>query len=153
LEDRTLLAASLIVVTDSVGPNDLSLRLNGADLEVFDNIGSTVIASQALAVTTGVQFIGADNADDTFTIDYGFGGNFSLTDGINVNGGSGAGSDSLVVIIETGNVDQRVDVRGSFITYRNLSGGSSLRLDYTGIDSLGTVPKQNPYFQDLSIIA
>lgn len=137
LEDRTLLAAALIVVTDPVGPNDLSLRLNGANLEVFDNIGSTVIASQALAVKTGVQLIGADNVNDTFTIDYGFGGVFSLVDGINVNGGTGINSDSLIVITETGDVNQFVDVRGTFITSRNRGGGSSiLRIDYTGIDAL-----------------
>jgi hypothetical protein len=50
--------------------------------------------------------------------------------------GGGAGSDALTYRTQAGDVNQRVDVRGSFLFDRNLAGSSSLRLDYTGIDSL-----------------
>lgn len=41
---------------------------------------------------------GADNTDDTITLAFAFGGTFSIQDGIFIDGGSGAGNDSAVII-------------------------------------------------------
>lgn len=77
------------------GPDDLTLRRNGAKLEVWD--GGILVASRALADTRLVQIIGAHSEDDTLTIDFSAGGFFAPVGGIEFLGGDG-GSDLLKLI-------------------------------------------------------
>jgi len=77
--------------------DNYTLRFNAGngDLELLD--GTTVVASQALAATTEVVINGEDGQDDNLTIDFAFGGVFSLEDGITYNGGEG-GIDKLSTV-------------------------------------------------------
>ena len=117
LESRLLLSADLIgdvpqepgatpALHDTVfrfdapanaAADSYTLRFNAGsgDLELLD--GTTVVASQSLTATTEVVINGEDGWDDSLTLDFGFGGFFSVSDGITYNGGSD-GIDGLSVV-------------------------------------------------------
>jgi autotransporter-associated beta strand protein len=75
-----------------------TLRLNGANLELVNNDTMAILVSQALATTTAVQITGASNLNDSLTIDYSFGGFFTVSGGVSFNGGGGSGNDLLKVL-------------------------------------------------------
>ncbi|HMF18242.1 MAG TPA: hypothetical protein VKE98_13610, partial [Gemmataceae bacterium] len=91
-----LIGALRYVVPAGTGPDSLTLRLNGATVEIFDNNTQTVVASRALNQTTVVQVIGAAGEDDSLTIDYTFGGFFAVSS-IQFVGGSG-GNNTMRII-------------------------------------------------------
>jgi VCBS repeat-containing protein len=111
LESRLLLSADPLGAAESLAAgsvlefnapinaeaNSNTLRFNAdsGDLELLE--GGTVLASHALAGTTAVVINGEDGQDDALTVDFGFGGFFSLEDGIEFNGGAG-GIDLLRVV-------------------------------------------------------
>jgi hypothetical protein len=74
-------------------PNNMLLELDPGHsvLELFNN--GTLVECKALANTTDVHIIGADNTDDTLTINYGGAGNFSPL----VTFDGGTGTNSLIV--------------------------------------------------------
>jgi autotransporter-associated beta strand protein len=72
------------------------LRLHGSTLELVNDDTASVVASGALASTTSVTVTGANNLDDQLTVDFAFGGFFTLPGGISFDGGTG-GHDSLAV--------------------------------------------------------
>lgn len=79
------------------GADNLTLRRNGATLEIYDAVAGVVVASRALADTRLVQIIGADGENDTLTIDFAVGGFFAVAGGIEFRGGTG-GNDRLKII-------------------------------------------------------
>src|SRR5262249_22919789 len=78
------------------GPDDLTLRLNGADLQIVQSATGAVRASKPLADTSAVVITGADAEDDTLQVDFAAGGFFAVPGDISFAGGT-AGFDSLVV--------------------------------------------------------
>jgi hypothetical protein len=88
------------VIPAGQGPTDLDLRLNGASLELFNQETHAVVASNPLADTTMVQVYGADNEHNSLTVDFSFGGYFSVSGGISFSGG--AGGNNSVRVIGTG---------------------------------------------------
>jgi hypothetical protein len=97
LEPRTLLASKALVFTapSGNGADTMILQLNGTTLEILDN--GSVVASQALARTSSVTITGANNENDSLTVDYSFGGFFSVTGGVSFAGGTAA-FDQLSVV-------------------------------------------------------
>ena len=83
-------------LTDGTLPGQTSVGDRDGFLRKYD-LGS-VIASQDLNSITQVVIEGAHNVDDTITVDFDYGGEFSIQDGIVINGGSGVANDSLVII-------------------------------------------------------
>ncbi len=79
------------------GPDDLTLRLGGLLLEVFDNNTSETVASKRLSDTGSVVITGADGEDDQLLIDFASGGFFELRDGISFSGGEN-GTDSFRIL-------------------------------------------------------
>ena len=87
LEDRTLLAASLIFSADVNTPRNLTLALSGTDVQIVDSSDSSnVLASESLVnLTSGVQISGS-GYDINLTIDSSLP---IIPGGIQFNGGSG----------------------------------------------------------------
>ena len=94
LADSTVLAYEAPLSADA---SSYTLRFNAdnGDLELLD--GDSVLASRALAMTTGVVIHGEHGYDDALTIDFAHGGFFSLEDGIVFHGGAD-GVDLLSVV-------------------------------------------------------
>ena len=87
LEERVAPDASpLLHVIPDGGPNDLTLRLSGPDLQLVDTGTGDLLASQALADTSAVEVTGADGANDTLRIDFISVGSFTLAGGIAFDG-------------------------------------------------------------------
>jgi hypothetical protein len=51
----------------SASPSDLTLRLNGEDLEIIDNLTGALLAGRPLGETSEIIIHGVDNLDDTLT--------------------------------------------------------------------------------------
>ena len=94
LADSTVLAYEAPLSADA---SSYTLRFNAdnGDLELLD--GDSVLASRALATTTGVVIHGEHGYDDALTIDFAHGGFFSLEDGVVFHGGAD-GVDLLSVV-------------------------------------------------------
>jgi hypothetical protein len=119
------------------GPNDLTLRLNGANLEIFDNLAQIPVASMPLAQTRLVQVIGADGQQNRLTVDFSFGGFFTVSGGISFSGGSG-GTNSLRIIgtgQTTGSYTPDSALSGSGIAQVSL-GNQSVTIGFTGLRPL-----------------
>ena len=86
-----------ITVDTAVGGGNVTVRRNGNAVEVVDNDSSLVLARQPLAETETVQINGADSADDELIIDLEFGGYFTISNGIQFDGGVD-GNDLLTVL-------------------------------------------------------
>lgn len=108
LEHRILLSADL-APAEAIDPagftfdapinraaDSFTLRFNAdtADLELLK--GTSVVLSRSLAATSAVVINGEDGQDDSLTIDFAFGGFFSVAGGITYNGGED-GFDALSV--------------------------------------------------------
>src|SRR4029079_12273659 len=74
----------------------ISIRKNGANVEVFDVTNNTTIQSSPLALTHAIIVHGSTTQPDQVAVDYSFGGFFSLPAGIQLDGGAGSG-DSLTI--------------------------------------------------------
>jgi hypothetical protein len=75
----------------------LTLRRNGAHLELIESTSGILLARRLLAETTAVVINGAVNEFDQLTIDYGFGGDFSLAGGVRFHGGAGTSNNLQLV--------------------------------------------------------
>jgi len=139
LVDVSVPASPILVyrVPAGNGPDDLTLRRNGTDVEIFDNNTASVVASLAADVTESVVVFGADDEANTLTVDYGFGGFFSLNDGIGFSGGAG-GPDSLFVVGD-GNTSavylpsQTVPGDGAITV---TAGADALTITFTGLEPI-----------------
>jgi hypothetical protein len=127
--DLAGLSGPLDFVAPDNAANDLTLRLDGANLEILDN--GAVVASKALANTTSVTVVGADNTEDTLTIDYGPG---EFTVPVTFDGGAG-GSNTLALVdnvsnnwsitdADAGYVRPIFGAQVNFSNTQNLTGGS-----------------------------
>jgi uncharacterized delta-60 repeat protein len=95
IQDNDETAGTLLYVVPRDGSaHRLVLRKNGADLELFNN--GARVATRPLGATSLVVVRGVDADNDELTLDYSAGA-FSLSRGVQFDGGSG-GSDRLVVV-------------------------------------------------------
>ncbi len=85
------LTQEFLFTTIGIGADQIVLRRNGPNLEIFDVLKNQVVAVRKLSLLLGVQITGTVNETDRLTIDYQFGGSFSLPQGIRFNGGTGGG--------------------------------------------------------------
>lgn len=76
------------------GADSVTLRRNGANLELVDDATHNVVDSVDVNVARLVRVIGADGEDDKLTVDFS-GGNPFPRDGVNFFGGTGAGTNTL----------------------------------------------------------
>src|SRR5262249_52095057 len=79
------------------GGHFVTLRRNGGMLELVDDDTSAILDSRPLASTTQVIVNGAANQADRLTIDFGFGGDFAIPNGIQFDGGTG-GNNALRLV-------------------------------------------------------
>jgi Ca2+-binding RTX toxin-like protein len=68
--------------------NQMVLRTNGADLELIDGATNATLLRQALSVTDKLTITGVDTETETLTIDFAFGGKFTLPGGVQFLAGS-----------------------------------------------------------------
>ncbi|MDZ4848323.1 MAG: cadherin repeat domain-containing protein, partial [Pirellulaceae bacterium] len=93
----TIFDPNLVVnLPNGNGADDVTLRKNGLNLEVYDNQTNALILSQLLAATSRITVNGTNTEPDRLTVDYSYGGFFALPEGVYFNGGTGLG-DSLIV--------------------------------------------------------
>lgn len=88
------LTQEFILTTPITGAADWVLRRNGSYIQVFDKQTNKLVSQRVLNLILGVQINGASSADN-LTIDFQFGGMFSLPNGIRFDGSTG--TDSLKV--------------------------------------------------------
>jgi hypothetical protein len=116
------------------GPDHLTLRRNGDELELVDDATNTVVASHGMGATRLVEIVGADGEDDTLTIDYNFGGFFTVAGGISFDGGAG-GNDRLRVVgtgVTTATyLPGAAPGAGSVVTHL---GGQDSTVSFTGLE-------------------
>jgi hypothetical protein len=130
-------------------PNDLTLRLNGADLQIFDNNTQVVVASQPLAETSMIEVAGADGQQNKLTVDFGFGGFFSLPGGISFTGG--VASDNRLRIIGTGQTTGTYTPDASAPGYGKATvalANQSVAIGFTGLKTLGASGMTNYKLDD-----
>src|SRR5687767_13913636 len=81
------------VVNLASGPNRMTLRRAGPDVQLVDDVSGAEIARQVYATTRSIEIWGADEVDDTLTIDFGGG---ELERPMAFHGGA-SGFDTLVL--------------------------------------------------------
>ncbi|HXH38234.1 MAG TPA: hypothetical protein VNN08_06375, partial [Thermoanaerobaculia bacterium] len=140
---------TLMYVNRSADGQQLILRRDGERLVIVDQRSYTVVASAPARETAHVTVRGADDRDDTLTLDLST--PFSLAGGIDYDGGA-AGWDTLVITggsVQKERVTQRtphdgvVDLDGLVLRYTNLepvtdlAAASSLTVNGTaGLDAV-----------------
>lgn len=92
----TILQDLNVTLPTGNGSDRISIRQNGANIEVFDLNASSVIASSPLALTTSVIVQGSATETDEMTVDYAFGGFFVLPNGIQIDGGASGGDLAII---------------------------------------------------------
>ncbi len=83
------LTQDFVATAPMTGAADWVLRRSGTYIQVFDKSTNSVISQRPYAKILGVQFNGAASVADSLTIDFQFGGLFSLPNGIRVEGNTG----------------------------------------------------------------
>ncbi len=120
------------------GPDDLVLRLNGSTLEIFDSNSQTVVRSLPLAQTNVVQIAGGAGVENSLTVDFSFGGFFTVAGGIAFTGGTG-GSNSVRIVgtgQTTGSYTPDAATPGSGLAMVTLV-HQSVTIAFAGIQPLG----------------
>ena len=128
-------APALQTMTYTAGPqgSDLTLRLTASEpgvLELVDSGSGAVVASSPLANVNSVQVTGANNANNTLTVDMSL--PFWLKGGISFDGGSGGYNTLAVVGPKGGRVDYTAIGTGSGAMVVSL-GGNSTSIAFTGL--------------------
>jgi hypothetical protein len=93
------LSPDFLYQTTAAGADDIVLRRNGNNLEIFDKVLNQVTESHAISQIRNVKITGQSNQDDTLTIDMIFGGGFQVQDTVSFEGGTG-GKDTIQVMAE-----------------------------------------------------
>lgn len=91
------LSPDFLYQTTAAGADDLVLRKNGSNMELFDKGLNQVVESQPISQIRSVKITGQSSQADTLTIDMAFGGVFAIDNGIVFDGGSGV-SDKFQVL-------------------------------------------------------
>ena len=114
----------------AAGADDMVLRKNGSNLELFDKVLNQVMDSHPISQIRNVTINGQFNQADTLTIDMAFGGAFGFDNSIKFEGGAG-GNDKIQII----------GVSGQSALYRpstTANGLNNLLLDSKPINFSGT---------------
>ena len=128
------LTQDFILSTPQTGAGDWVVRLNGAFVEIYDDNLNSVVDQRRLDGILGVEVNGAENFADKVTVDFAFGGYFSLRNGIRFLGGAGAVTD-IFHVLGTGFEEltwKPASTAGGFS--KLMSAGRSL--DVTGAESV-----------------
>jgi autotransporter-associated beta strand protein len=125
--DVVLHAPGSLSISGTSDDNLFVVRQNGLYLEVLRD--GVVVETRPLIAVTGLEILGGDG-DDTFTIDYAFGGFFDLPITVDGQGQTGVGTGDEVVVIGGTFADVVLDhlnandgsitLDGTVITYRGL---------------------------------
>ncbi len=83
------LTQDFVVPTPVTGAADWVLRRSGPNIQVFNKQTNAVVSQRPYAMILGVQINGAVSVVDSLTIDFQFGGLFSLPNGIRFEGNTG----------------------------------------------------------------
>ncbi len=84
------------LVVTATGPLDITITLNGSNIDVIDNVSSQTIASQAID-PTGIVLVTGSSDDDAVTVDFS-NGNPIQGSSFTINGaGDGANGDELTL--------------------------------------------------------
>ncbi len=114
------------IALPSTGTNNLVVRRNGTNVEVFNTTTSTVLASSLLAQTNSLTLIGSPTQVDNLEIKFdGAGGYFSFPGGITIAGG--AGINDSVIVTGTGNTE------GVYTTAVSPAGQTQLNVTDSGL--------------------
>jgi hypothetical protein len=76
------------------GADRLTLRLNGSNLELVDRRGN-VLLDEAVADVASLNIVGRADRSDHLTVDFAFGGPFSIPGGVSYDGGNGSRTDQV----------------------------------------------------------
>ena len=90
------LTPDFLYQTTAAGPDDIVLRKNGSNLELFDKVANQVKDSHPISQVRSVTINGQFNQADTLTIDMAFGGAFGFDNSIKFEEGSG-GNDKIQI--------------------------------------------------------
>ncbi len=91
------LSPDFVYQTTESGADDLVLRKNGNNLELFHKGLKKIVESHPLSQIRSVLITGQTQQTDTLTIDMAFGGAFGIDGGIKFDGGSGV-NDKIQII-------------------------------------------------------
>ena len=69
-----------------VGDNRVTVRRHGDNVEVFDNRANATLLTQPLTITYSLTVVCADGVANTVTIDFAYGGNLPISNGVTVRG-------------------------------------------------------------------
>ena len=132
---------TLTVLGDAAPPTSINqtLRKNGSNVELVNDI-EQVIFSQALTSSAPIVVNGPATEGGSFTLDFAFGGVFSVVGGVTYNGGA-LGDDEVIVVgnvnVTLSNTNITVPLAGKSIKINNVAravligGAGNNRLDAT----------------------
>ncbi len=83
------LSPDVLYQTTAAGADDIVLRKNGSNLEIFDKVLNQVVESHLISQVRSVTINGMFQQADTLTIDMAFGGTFGFDNSIKFKGGIG----------------------------------------------------------------
>src|SRR4051812_31940428 len=86
LESRITPAATPLTYSSSSAFN-LTLKLQGTELLLVDSVTNNPLISRALTDVSAVSVTGGAGVDNTLSVDFDNGGYFTVTGGINFDGG------------------------------------------------------------------
>ena len=117
-----------VVLPDGPGGNCVTVRRRSGQIQVFDETTHAILRSLPLASLQSLTILGASDTLNTLTVDFSFGGNFLILNGIAFQGGSGAATDTLIVRGTAGNDTFKVQAGRT-----NVNG---LRMTCSGVEQL-----------------
>jgi len=120
------------------GPSQITLRRNGADLELVRDADGVVLASRPLDGTTVVEVEGAVFGGDRLTVDFAAGGFFSVPGGVRfLNSDPGWGFTPATLALRGSVTTMRYDATGvttGYVTAETDSG--VLPIEYQGVETI-----------------
>ncbi len=128
------LTQELRYTSNRVGNDILTIRRNDTNLEIFDEMSRSVVASRPLNQIVGVEITGRQEESDWVTVDYQTAVSFALENGIQFDGLSGTG-DALFVV---GNDSQF----GGYVPSNTSTGAGSFNIS-SGFDPLVNITFSN----------
>jgi cyclophilin family peptidyl-prolyl cis-trans isomerase/Ca2+-binding RTX toxin-like protein len=114
--------SQVIQLPAASGGNQVTIRRNGDNVELVNDLTGELLVNQALTSTNSLNVLGVDDQSDSLTVDFSYGGMFALADGITFNGGNGAGTDAMTFI---GSNSNGFDLRGNDL----IDNGQAVHMD------------------------
>ena len=90
------------------GHDRLTLRRDGDNLQLVDRRGRLLV-NESIANVESLEIIGRDHRPDQLTIDFAYGGSFSLPGGLEYDAGDGRGCDKVSFIGSSGGSEVQIE--------------------------------------------